>query len=309
MRGILLLISFVFVLGSHANANLQFAELSKEDRTNLVSQVCNCMGSEHLNCCAFFCSAKDRLSKSWPNLPYSKDTFVKMKLFDLHPARLEWLLESGNMHLRSMLSGRDPCYVYLNEESDVAIAERRIGDVVNGRYSPILCSDGGFVLAYVRRQDKPLRHCQEMEVLHPELSNNYLSDCACSNLWGTSVFTILSNCAFKVECGTRERDLSGRFNANDIKRIDRQLVVAKRISATAPLVCLSRREATELVYVTALCRGVVKTLKEFNEKYVGKGPAFIVRLSNPKCETEFGRMLYDAVADGVARGGDRKYRR
>ena len=77
------------------------------------------------------------------------------------------------------------------------------------------------------------------------------------------------------------------------------------IANAFPLITLTRREATELVYVTALCRGVVKTLKEFNEKYVGKGPAFIVRLSNPKCETDFGRMLYDAVADGVASGGEK----
>lgn len=297
MRGVLLTICFLFALELLADANLRFAELSNADKSKLVSEVCNCMGCSHLNCCTLFCSVEDRFSRSWPDLPYSKDAFTKMKLFDLHPARIEWTLESANVYLRSKLSGLEPCYVYLNEESDVSIAERRIEDVISGRYSPILCPDGSLVLSFVRRQHKPLRHCQEIEVLHPELAKNYLNDSVCSNLWATSVFTIVSNCAFKVECGTCERDLRGLLNANDNKRIERQLIVAKEISASAPLVCLTRREATELVYVTALCRGVVKTLKEFNEKYVGKGPAFIVRLSNPKCETEFGRMLYDAAKD------------
>ena len=108
-----------------------------------------------------------------------------------------------------------------------------------------------------------------------------------------------------VSCESKVKLFSGEGG----KQINLLRQLAIDANERRPPVTLTRREATELVYVAALCRGVVKTLKEFNEKYVGKGPSFIVRLSNPKCETEFGRMLYDVVADGVARGGDRKYRR
>ena len=71
--------------------------------------------------------------------------------------------------------------------------------------------------------------------------------------------------------------------------------MARRIASTAPIITLTNREATEMVYVTALCRGVVGSMKEFNKRYVGKVPEFIVKITDPKCETEFGRMLYDAA--------------
>ena len=125
---------------------------------------------------------------------------------------------------------------------------------------------------------------------------------------GIGVFRMVESMSFAVDgvsCESQVKSFSGE--AGKQISILRQLAI--EANERRPPVTLTRREATELVYVTALCRGVVRTLKEFNEKYVGKGPAFIVRLSNPRCETEFGRMLYDAVADGVARGGDRKYRR
>ena len=41
---------------------------------------------------------------------------------------------------------------------------------------------------------------------------------------------------------------------------------------------MSDREATEIVYLTALCRGMGKSLDEFNAEFVPKGETFLFPL-------------------------------
>lgn len=68
-----------------------------------------------------------------------------------------------------------------------------------------------------------------------------------------------------------------------------------QMGIVAPLIALSPREATEIVYLTALCRGKVKSLDEFNAAFVPRGETFLVRLTAEDCETGIGRMLYKIV--------------
>ena len=64
------------------------------------------------------------------------------------------------------------------------------------------------------------------------------------------------------------------------------------LESESPPITITRREATEIVYLTALCRGKVKSLDEFNAAFVPKGETFLVELTAEECETEIGRMLY-----------------
>ena len=68
-----------------------------------------------------------------------------------------------------------------------------------------------------------------------------------------------------------------------------------QMEKVAPLIVLTPREATEIVYLTALCRGKVKSLDEFNAAFVPKGKRFLVKLTVAECETEIGQMLYKLV--------------
>lgn len=73
----------------------------------------------------------------------------------------------------------------------------------------------------------------------------------------------------------------------------------RRMNEQRPPVTLSRLEATEVVYVTALCRKKVSSLAEFNEKIVkGDTAGFMVDLKNPVCETAIGSHLYQAAKRG-----------
>lgn len=280
-----------------AAQNMRFASIAAEDKLMIVDSVCDRIAKQDHDCVHMVCASDGALYKKWRSIPYGNDTFVIMKEFSLHPAMVKWSLPGVASFRRSILSGDEPLFVYLNEAPMQVLAENRLRNILAERYFPILVPDGVPLVAFVRRQREPLYHQQVLEVFHPELATNYQSDVACSNLWETAVCAVVSNCAFHVEglAGGASLGSLHQMTDSELKRIDRKNLVARRVAATAPVITLLKREATEMVYVTALCRGVVGSMKEFNKRYVGKGPEFIVELTEPKCETEFGRMLYDAA--------------
>jgi len=115
-----------------------------------------------------------------------------------------------------------------------------------------------------------------------------------SNLCEKATFQLSPIMSFGIE-GVMEPEFACVFSDSEKRIVEMERKMAKNHSRQSRIVVLLKREATEMVYVTALSRGVVGSMKEFNGKYVGKGPEFIVELTDPKCETEFGRMLYDAA--------------
>lgn len=280
-----------------AAQNLRFASIATEDKLMIVDSVSDRIARQDHDFVLMICSPEKTLYKKWRAISYENDTFVMMKECSLHPATVKWSLSGVASFQRSVLSGDEPLFVYLNETPMQMLAENRLHNILAGRYFPILVPDGVPLVAFVRRQRKPLYHQQVLEVFHPELVTNYQSDVACSNLWETAVCAVVSNCSFHVEGLVEDSSLGSQMTDSELKRIERKYIVARRIAATAPVITLMKREATEMVYVTALCRGVVGSMKEFNGKYVGKGPEFIVELTDPKCETEFGRLLYNAAKD------------
>lgn len=288
--GVLICADMVF-----ATTKVRFVSIAPEDKSIIVYSVCGQIEKQDHDCILLVCTSDDILYKKWRDVPYENDTFVKMKEFSLHPATIKWTFSGAEFLRRSLLVGDEPLFVYLNETPVQTLAENRLRNILAKRYSPILVPDGVPMVAFVRRQTEPLYHQQVLEVFHPELVDNYQSDVACSNLWETAVCAVASNCAFHVEGLVADPPLDSQMTDNERKRIERRSVMARRIASTAPIITLTNREATEMVYVTALCRGVVGSMKEFNKRYVGKVPEFIVKITDPKCETEFGRMLYDAA--------------
>lgn len=101
--------------------------------------------------------------------------------------------------------------------------------------------------------------------------------------------------AFAVEGLVEQKESSRPANEGSrfIALLDRQ---TRRVNEQHPPVTLSRIEATEVAYVTALCRKKVFSLAEFNEKIVkGDMVGFMVELKNPACETAIGSHLYQAA--------------
>lgn len=105
-------------------------------------------------------------------------------------------------------------------------------------------------------------------------------------------FQLVRNLSFAIEGLSMERNPCA-LSQDAKKVVDALHQNAVQVNARRPPITLSRREATEFVYVTSLCRGMVSSMKEFNETIVKRnGVGFMVELTVEACETEFGRRLY-----------------
>lgn len=289
----------LLVVGMMAHANrIAFEQLPEAERARICTAVLDCMTNAQISCCAFVPSEFDRLSSSW-DLTYPRDTFAKMKFFSLHPTRILWAFPETSAIRFVADQGRDPCYVYLNEEELSEILMRRDADLRTGRYAPLLGADEKFLCAFVRSQKTPLYHDRSAEVLYPALAADYRVDVASCKLWETSTFSVVSNCAFRVEVKNYSRSRSSALSSRQRSLLERRQEVSRLLVETSPPVTLSRLEATEVVYVTALCRKKVSSLAEFNEKIVkGDTAGFMVDVKNPVCETAIGSHLYQAAKRG-----------
>ena len=115
-------------------------------------------------------------------------------------------------------------------------------------------------------------------------------------MWMNSVYALVPKTTFNVDYKVPSISLPNSISGRSREWIEDTRKITKRLGRATSSITLTKKETTELIYVTALRRGIVKFLKEFNEKYVGKNIEFIIELTNPKCETEFGIMLYKASA-------------
>lgn len=271
---------------------ISFGELRTCDKDMICSQLVECAKNTDVSCGVFVPSEMDKELGAW-SLTYAPTAFTRMKSFSLHPTFFLWGFPADwkKEHVRQ--ARRDPIYLYLNEECPEDLLGHRCEDLASGRYAPFVAADEQPVFAFVRSQRRPLYPGRKSFLMEGELNAGELVDSMCSNLWASSVFAVVSNCAFHIA------SFSG-CTAGDValplarkKRMDERRKVSKCLAATAPLISLGKREVSEIVYVVALCRGVVSSMDEFNEAIVKRNDlGFMVELTVEDCETEFGRGLY-----------------
>ena len=117
---------------------------------------------------------------------------------------------------------------------------------------------------------------------------------------------LIDNLAYTVDSLSSRGD--GICTTNSFYK--KYLAVHERTSYLAnvanPAMTLSRQEASELVYVTALCKGIVASAIQFNKMFDGVEPDFMVKIPANGCATEFGKCLYAAaVRNGIVGSGRR----
>lgn len=122
-----------------AAQNMRFASIVAEDKLMIVDSVCDRIAKQDHDCVHMVCASDGVLYKKWRAIPYDNDTFVIMKEFSLCPAMVKWLLPGVASFRRSILSGDEPLFVYLNEAPMQVLAENRLHNILAGRYFPILC--------------------------------------------------------------------------------------------------------------------------------------------------------------------------
>lgn len=175
--------------------------------------------------------------------------------------------------------------------------ERENGQILRdkekGLYRPLILLPSKPILSFVKK----LSAIETIPLMQRQISNLNLDaeeNTSLSNICEHSAFRLSSVLSFWVD-GVEEPQIRRNLTDTETRIVELNRRIAALRGGGDSLITLTKREATEMVYVTALCRCVIGSMKEFNEKYLGKGPQFIVELTDPKCETEFGRMLYDAA--------------
>ena len=249
---------------------------------------------------------EDYVSEAWKDLPYAVDDFLYMEDLGFRPTHVIRTFKMS-AHKNLQFSTNQPSYFQLRNPSDW----ERLGRTkwVGGRclYAPSIIDFGRSCLFVYFERLKKHEWDAEDAFTDQAVCERPVKDWSKSvrELWRTSVYGILSNCAFSVdrrhglsvpalpEEVARDRSKRKRVLFSNREFVD-SIYRAARVSENwNPLIELSEREATEIVYLTALCRGRVRTMDEFNAAFVPKGETFLVRLTVPECETEIGRLLYD----------------
>ena len=108
-------------------------------------------------------------------------------------------------------------------------------------------------------------------------------------------YAFITNLTFQIKGLTISKKPINQLSPNKQRIVNMRRNLLASLEPESPPITLTRREATEIVYLTALCRGKVKSLDEFNAAFVPQGETFLVKLTAAECETEIGRMLYKIV--------------
>lgn len=284
----------------------EFSLLPTDVKTNICQSVLKGVAHEEVFLGLIQMFPEDCVYKTWKSLPYTVEDFLYMENLGFRPShvvRIFGMSAAGRTHF----STNQPTYFQLRNPSDCERHERKRW--VSGRrlYAPsVVTMSTHCILAFF---EKLTRHEWDKEdsFADPVTCERPIKEWpkAVRELWKTSAYGIVSNCAFSVDrrhglpIPTLPPENRRPMTNGDRRVFSRQEFVAgiyrsaKLYGSLYPLIELSEREATEIVYLTALCRGRVRTMDEFNAEFVPKGETFLVRLTVPECETEIGRMLYD----------------
>ena len=286
-RAILVVIVVIFMCAtSFAHEELRFADLTVEAKRETGQMFVSVLEQHSSMLGIVRTRAENVVPSAWTQLPCSKKAFVAMRANRMFPSHQSVdclaMTDIGLSWYSTVYPSRDP------EENG-----RQLKDLEKGLYRPLLRMPSRPILSFVKRLgvDDSMPYI-EHSALRMGLDGNEL--CVLSNLCKKATFQLSAIMSFGIE-EVMEPEFTCAFSDSEKRIVEVERKMALDHSRRSRIVILLKREATEMVYVTALCRGVVGSMKEFNKRYVGKGPEFIVELTDPKCETEFGRMLYDAA--------------
>ena len=279
-----------------------FSQLQIEDKKEVVSKVANCVTNRNFYLGAMVCSIVQKQYGAWDNLSISEESFIKMvRVHGLQPTSISWIISNRELKFKNDFL-KDVSFVYLNEEKteDFFANQMKSRTLIKSegvdKYNPYIRADEKMIISFLRQIKKPLYNEITYALIYEDQYKNHLSDLGCSNMWMNSVYALVPKTTFNVDYKVLPISLPNSISGRSREWIEDTRKITKRLGRATSSITLTKKETTELIYVTALRRGIVKSLKEFNEKYVGKNIEFIVELTNPKCETEFGIMLYKASA-------------
>ncbi len=207
---------------------------------------------------------EDMFFESWLNLPCAETEFHELRKNSYYPVHLLWCCKG--------LHGKESAWIKDSAVTAKSSHDTEVDylDVKRGFYRPFIAMDGRPILTFLSLEEG-VGQCEVVKGL------------------------IITNLAFYVNgltSGVNQRK-QPTLTRNKNRLIEMRRQLSREMEEMNPLIELSEREATEIVYLTALCRSWVRTMDEFNAAFVPNGETFLVRLTVPECETEIGRMLYD----------------
>lgn len=291
---------FTTQLKGHVLENLiplrEFPDLPEGIQKDICSNLAQCIVRKDIDCGLLQMFPEYVTTNAWTALPYSGKDFFFMQDLGFRPTRIirTTFTESNPAQTSEQ---KFPAYFQLRNLSDKQCYERRIMEGRKVTYSPAIIDIGpNCIFAFFERLKTHEWDSEDIFVCE-ELCKLDMRDWpdSCRSLWQTSAYGIMPGCAFTVSERHGIPPPTVQLSKGMKKIIDSYYRSARLDNNLHPLIELSDREATEIVYLTALCRGRVKSLDEFNATFVPKGETFLVKLTAAECETAIGQMLYKLV--------------
>ena len=272
----------------------EFALLPANVKTNICQNVLKGVAQKDVFCGLVQIFPEDYFNDTYEMFHCSEEDSTFMEDLGLRVGRcVRGFPLSGNK--MEFLDRNKLIYLNIRNPSEDEIRSRRL--MVDGRvqYAPGVIKPSGQCLFLFLEKARQHEWEPEDAYINRKVCEMKMADWPDSvrRLWEKSVHGVISNCAFVVNRRYGMPPPVGSYREPVKKMIDFMYRSARLSRNLNPLIELSEREATEIVYLTALCRGRVRTMGEFNAAFVPKGETFLVRLTVPECETEIGRLLYD----------------
>lgn len=292
----MLIFTATMVLGSDIGSlkpPREFSKLPTDIQKGICMKLGQCLVREDVYCGLVQILPEYIVTNAWPALPYSEKDFRFMKNLGYRPTSLSQIFVNDS-NLQSAIDKGTPVYFQLrNPPYKQVLADQRLEGIRMMYSPPVISFSRKCIFAFFERL-KTHEWNPEDVFVREELCKLDMRDwpASCRSLWRTSAYGIMPGCAFVVNRRHSIPPPTVQFSKGMKKIIDSFYQSARLDENLHPLIELSDREATEIVYLAALCRGKVKSLDEFNAVFVPKGETFLVKLTAAECETEIGRMLY-----------------
>ena len=280
-----LFLVLTMAFSSYGKAMRQFIDLSVNAKNEMMQEFIQHFKDDELK--LIKTRAEDVVYSRWSNQFFSKNIFNALFLEDFYSSYL-------SVNCLTLKEERLKWYRGSCLSDDPKVNGRLFMEELKGFYRPIVKLPSGVKLSFVKpvSSDEIISKINKWSQILSFKENEYewlKKNCS------SYVFQLFNSFTFHIE-GEKLEQIEYDFSKIEKERISNIQKHSLSSMKFNPPITLTKKEATELIYVTALRRGIVKSLKEFNEKYVGKNIEFIIELTNPKCETEFGIMLYKASA-------------
>lgn len=205
--------------------------------------------------------AENIFYETWMSIYCGRDEFQQLRRGGYFPTMVAWCWEFND-------KGK---VVWINECLNTSRQEKSPMNLVEnyrkGLYVPLVSLGDSPLFLFLQQEKKEFAH-------------------------ESVTYSFITNLTFQIKDITIPKKPINQLSPNKQRIVNMRRNLLASLESESPPITITRREATEIVYLTALCRGKVKSLDEFNAAFVPKGETFLVELTAEECETEIGRMLY-----------------